>query len=135
MKVELAREGLHSDLLRRVEEISGQNVLACYQCGRCSAGCPSAGFMDELPNQIMRLVQLGLVREASHSETIWYCVACQTCYARCPKGVDIARAMEALREIALMESGDRLELRHIRADDLAEFPQQAFIAGFRKYST
>jgi len=109
--------------------------MACYHCGKCSAGCPAAGFMDILPNQVIRLVQLGLVRNALESETIWFCAACQTCYARCPKGVDLPRVMEALREIALQEKGDHVELTQIEVSDLTEFPQQAFIAGFRKYTT
>ncbi len=134
MKVELTRDSLRQGLLRRVEEISGQNVLACYQCGKCSAGCPAAEAMDLLPNQVIRLVQLGLVEEAMGSQTIWYCAACLTCAARCPKGVDLARVMEALRELALERSGDHLAPSTVPARDLEEWPQQAFIGGFRKYT-
>jgi heterodisulfide reductase subunit C2 len=134
MRIELSVNDLRSDLVRRLQELSGQDVMACYQCGRCSAGCPAAGFMEHLPNQIIRLVQLGMVRDALDSETIWFCAACQTCTARCPKGVDLPRLMEALRKIALGESGDRVNASDIAARDLAEMPQQAFIAGFRKYT-
>lgn len=134
MKAELTRETLHSDLVRRVEEISGQNLLACYQCGRCSAGCPSAGAMDLLPNQVIRLVQLGLVREAMASRTIWYCAACLACEARCPKGVDLPRVMEALRELVMARGADHLAPATVPPDDLDEWPQQAFIGGFRKYT-
>ena len=108
MRIRLSAEVLKSDLVRRIEEISGQDLLACYQCGECSAGCPVAFAMDMLPSQVIRLVQLGQVEEALESETIWFCAACQTCYARCPKGVDLSRIMEALREIALQEKGDHL---------------------------
>jgi len=135
MRTELSILAIRSDLVRRLEEVSGQDAMACYQCGKCSAGCPAAAFMDQLPNQIIRLVQLGLVREALESDTIWYCAACQSCYARCPKGVDLSRLMEALRDIALGEKGDQVQASHIDVQDLAEFPQQAFIAGFRKYTT
>ena len=135
MRVRLSAGVLHSDLVRRIEEISGQDLLACYQCGACSAGCPVAFAMDMLPSQVIRLVQLGQVEEALESETIWFCAACQTCYARCPKGVDLSRIMEALREIALQRGGDYLDIRAIHPEELAEFPQQAFIGGFRKYTS
>ena len=135
MRVRLSTETIRSDLVRRVEEISGEDLMACYQCGKCSAGCPAAGAMDLLPSQIIRLVQLGQVEDALASQTIWFCAACQTCYARCPKGVDLTRIMEALREIAMQELGDHVQVAGIDAADLAEFPQQAFVAGFRKYTT
>jgi len=135
MRIELSVSAIRSDMVRRLQELSGQDPMACYQCGRCSAGCPAAAFMDQLPNQIVRLIQLGLVRDALDSDTIWYCAACQTCTARCPKGVDLPRLMEGLREIALGEMGDQVQVSEISARDLAEFPQQAFIAGFRKYTT
>ena len=64
MRVRLSAETLRSALVRRVEEISGQDLLACYQCGECSAGCPVAFAMDMLPSQVIRLVQLGQVEEA-----------------------------------------------------------------------
>ena len=134
MRIRLSAEVLRNDLVRRIEEISGQDLLACYQCGACSAGCPVAFAMDVQPSQVIRLIQLGQVEEALESETIWFCAACQTCYARCPKGVDLSRIMEALREIALQRGGDYLDIRAIRPEELAEFPQQAFIGGFRKYT-
>ena len=135
MRIRLSAEVLRNDLVRQIEEISGQDLLACYQCGACSAGCPVAFAMDVQPSQVIRLVQLGQVEEALESETIWFCAACQTCYARCPKGVDLSRIMEALREIALQRGGDYLDIDAIRPEELAEFPQQAFIGGFRKYTS
>ncbi|HDN80605.1 MAG TPA: 4Fe-4S dicluster domain-containing protein [Chloroflexi bacterium] len=125
---------IHNDLVRRVEELSGQDLLACYQCGECSAGCPAAFAMDLLPSQVIRLLQLGQVEEVLNSATIWFCAACQTCYARCPKGVDLSRIMEALRELAMERDGDTLKHTEIPKEELEAFPQQAIIAGFRKYT-
>lgn len=69
----------------------------CYQCGKCTAGCPAAEFMDIMPNQVLRLVQLGLVDEALQSKAIWICATCETCSCRCPRNVDITHVMETLR--------------------------------------
>lgn len=134
MRVTISVEQVRSEWVRRIEEVSGQDIMACYHCGKCSAGCPAAEAMDLLPNQVIRLVQLGQIERALESQTIWYCAACQTCYARCPKGVDLPRLMEALRELAMQEQGDHLEIARLDVQALAEFPQQAFIAGFRKYT-
>ena len=76
------------------------NARKCYQCGKCTAGCPIAEYMDLAPNKIMHLVQLGLVDEALKSNSIWLCATCSTCSVRCPKGLDIAHEMESLRILA-----------------------------------
>jgi heterodisulfide reductase subunit C len=83
-----------------IEHLSGTNLRDCYQCGKCSAGCPMADVMDVLPNRLIRLVQLGQVEKALRTESIWKCVSCMTCSARCPKEVDCAGVMDALRQIA-----------------------------------
>lgn len=88
--------------------------------------------MDLLPSQVIRLVQLGL-EEALTCETIWLCASCLTCLSRCPKGVDLPRIMEALRQLVLRKEGDRLELSALPADFLSQAPQLAIIAGSRKY--
>ena len=135
MRIRLSADVLRNELVLRIEEISGEDLLKCNQCGKCSAGCPAAPVMDMLPSQVIRFLQLGLVERVLDSETPWLCAACQSCYARCPKGVDLTRVMEAVREMILQERGDYLDLRDLSPEDLAEFPQQAFIAGFRKYTT
>jgi heterodisulfide reductase subunit C len=98
-----------SELRTFVENQSGQKILQCYQCGKCSAGCPAAYVMDLGPRQIMRTIQLGLKEEALGSSTIWLCVFCQTCSARCPAEIDIARVMESLRWLAAAEKSQPAE--------------------------
>ncbi len=83
-----------------VERLSGQKVADCYQCGECTAGCPVAFAMDLMPNQVTRLVQLGLAEEVLACRTIWLCAGCQTCVARCPQLVEPSAIMDALRQIA-----------------------------------
>jgi len=61
MRVRISAESVHNELVRRVEEYSGQDLMACYQCGKCAAGCPVAFAMDMLPSQVIRYAQLGLV--------------------------------------------------------------------------
>jgi len=134
MRISLNASSVHNKLLQRIEELSGQQVMACYQCGSCSAGCPAAGAMDMLPNQIIRLLQLGRVEEALSARAIWYCAACLTCEARCPKGIDLARLTEALRTLAMERGIRHIEIEELPPEVLAEMPQQAFIGGFRKYS-
>lgn len=81
------------------------HVADCYQCGKCSAGCPVAEHMDLQPNQLVRLVQIGRIDRAMKSEAIWKCVSCQTCSTRCPKSVDCAGVLDALRQLAV-EKGE-----------------------------
>jgi heterodisulfide reductase subunit C len=134
MRVRLSSEKVHSETVHRIEEYSGQDLMACYQCGKCSAGCPVAFAMDMLPSQVIRYAQLGLVDRLTESKTIWLCAACQTCYTRCPKGIDLSRIMEALREMVMLETGSHINYDAVSAEDMQEWPQQVFISGFRKYA-
>src|SRR5512136_3251099 len=98
-----------SDLRTFVENQSGQRVLDCYQCGKCSAGCPIDYAMDLGPRQIMRYIQMGLKKEVMQSTTVWLCVSCETCSSRCPAKIDIAKVMESLRILASIEGSKPAE--------------------------
>lgn len=80
-----------------IEEYSSQPVSRCYQCFKCTGGCPVAGAMDILPHQIIRYVHLGLEEELLKSKAIWLCASCHTCKARCPNGIDVAAVSDALK--------------------------------------
>jgi len=92
-------------LADRVQEKTGVDVARCYQCGKCSAGCPLAADMDFPPSQIMHLLQLREFPEfaelALRSHTIWLCLTCEICYCRCPMELDIPKLMDALRHESL----------------------------------
>ena len=86
--------------LAAVEAHGAKNVSLCYQCRKCTNGCPAAFAMDLMPNQVMRMVQLGLEDELLRSRTIWICAGCQTCTTRCPNDIDIAHLMDTLRQMS-----------------------------------
>ncbi|MBW1871988.1 MAG: 4Fe-4S dicluster domain-containing protein [Deltaproteobacteria bacterium] len=89
-----------TDLSNQLVE-AGLDVQACYQCGRCWAGCPVAPFFDLLPMQVVRLSSYGLEDELLGCHTIWLCASCETCTTRCPNDIDIAGLMDLLRQRAL----------------------------------
>jgi heterodisulfide reductase subunit C len=124
-----------SDFIARIEALSGQDLLACYQCGKCSAGCPMAQHMDILPNQMIRYAQLGLEEDLLSSEAIWLCVSCMTCNSRCPKGVKIAEIIEAVRQVLLRERKDHLDVREVAPETLASLPPIAVIGSMRKFTS
>lgn len=132
MRTEISVKKVRGHFVRQVEEISGQDLLACNQCGKCSAGCPIVAAMDVLPSQVIRMAQLGM-EEVLETKTVWICASCLTCVARCPKGVDLPRLMEALRQIALRKGVAKLDLGDLPDDLLEELPQLAVIGGYRKY--
>jgi heterodisulfide reductase subunit C len=132
MRAIISAQKLRGKLVREVEEISGEDLLACNQCGKCSGGCPVAAVMDLLPSQVIRMAQLGM-DEVLESRTIWICASCLTCVSRCPKGVDLPRLMEALREISLRAGASELDLDRLPPELVPELPQLAIVGGFRKY--
>jgi heterodisulfide reductase subunit C len=82
------------------------DVRECYQCGNCSAGCPAAFTFDYTPNQVMRMLQVGLVDRVLDSSAVQLCVQCLTCTARCPRNIDIAGIFEDLKTIATAQERD-----------------------------
>ena len=134
MRVKLSREKLQGEFKAKVAELSGQNINLCYQCGKCSAGCPMSADMDLLPNQVMRMVQLGLADDVAECRTIWRCASCLACTVRCPKGVDIARVIEALRLLSLRKNIDHVSPSELAQEEIAELPQIALVSGFRKFT-
>ena len=134
MDIRLSIEKTEGEFVKKVEEISGQNLMKCNQCGKCSAGCPSVSKMDYLPSQVIRCVQLG-DKSVLESDTIWLCASCFTCVVRCPKGVDLAKIMEALRLLTLRKNINYVEIEKLSKDDLDELPPIALVSNFRKMTS
>jgi heterodisulfide reductase subunit C2 len=133
MRTLLSIETVAGTFVKDVELISGQDLLACNQCGKCGAGCPVASALDLLPNAVIRLAQLGQ-EDVLEAQTIWICAACQTCLSRCPKDVDVPRVMEALRTLAMQRGLQSVDLAAVPDALVAELPQMAIIGGYRKFS-
>jgi heterodisulfide reductase subunit C len=87
----------------KVENLSGQSVSACYQCEKCTNGCPVAFAMDIAPHRLMHSIHLGLKDNVLQTNTFWVCASCETCTTRCPNGIDIAHVMDTLKQMALLE--------------------------------
>src|SRR5512136_898146 len=93
-------------LSQDLQAMTGENVMLCYQCKKCTLGCPSAYIMKLRPHELMRAIQLGLEDEVFWSGTIWICLSCETCNTRCPQGINILRVIDGLRELALAKKVD-----------------------------
>jgi len=90
-----------NSFLLEVAQTSGETIQACYQCQKCSAGCPVAYAMDILPNQVLRHIQYDHREKVLSSNTIWICASCYACSVRCPNNIDIAKIMDILRSLAI----------------------------------
>jgi heterodisulfide reductase subunit C len=108
----------------KIRTASGQPIELCYHCQKCAAGClPLGEFKDKTPNQLLRMINLGLKDQVLRSPSIWICTGCETCGARCPNGISILEVMDAVRGMAQAENikapGDRtLTFHRTFLDDL-----------------
>jgi len=91
---------LSTDLAEAVRRECGENVFLCYQCQKCSSGCPVVEHFDLAPNQVMRAIQLGQKERVLNSKTIWLCAMCETCATRCPHDINITKIMDVLKIMA-----------------------------------
>jgi heterodisulfide reductase subunit C len=89
--------------IQQVNQLSEQTVQLCYHCHKCTSGCPVADEMQYGPDRVLRMVQLGDKDRLLSSSDIWVCASCETCGTRCPNEIDIARVMDALRQMAYQE--------------------------------
>lgn len=125
MAIEPSKIKENETIRETVMEAVGDELMACYQCYKCSAGCPVSFAMDMLPHQIIRAVVLNQKHQALASRTIWTCASCETCTTRCPNEIDIAKVMDVLRQIS-MEGG------HTAGVPNAPIFHQSFLESVRK---
>lgn len=126
-----AMEYLQEEIIRA----SGVNPRKCMRCGKCSATCPAYDEMEYHPHQFVSMVESGDIEPLLQSESLYKCLSCFACIERCPRGVEPAKLVEAVRFAAIRKQGaNRLKPDQIPAllDD--NIPQQALVSAFRKYS-
>ncbi|MBI4700623.1 MAG: 4Fe-4S dicluster domain-containing protein [Deltaproteobacteria bacterium] len=135
MHARVGLRGTGSEVRQRIADLSGQNLHKCMQCGTCSAVCPMAPQMELTPRAAVAALQHGLAEQVTRSTTPWLCATCQICQARCPRGIELPRAMEALRLLRLRRGEDFMNPRAVAAQTLAAAPQIALVAAFRKLTS
>ena len=123
-----------NDLMETVQRISGVNPRKCMKCGKCSASCPAYDEMDYHPHQFVSMVESGRIDELMHSRGINTCLSCFACVERCPRSVEPAKLIEAVRLVLLRQQGQT----HLPPEAIPEkldeaLPQQAVTSAFRKY--
>jgi len=125
---------MDNNLKEQVLRSSGVNVLKCMRCGKCSGTCPSYDEMEYHPHQFVYMVERGDIETLMKSESIYKCLTCFACVDRCPRNVEPAKVVEAVRLAAVRkQGGERItpdQLPVMLDDDL---PQQAVVTAFRKY--
>lgn len=118
-----------------VMRISGVDPSKCMLCGKCSGTCPAYDDMEYHPHQFVDMVKKGRIEELMASESLWRCLSCFACMERCPRSVEPAKLIEAVRLLVIREKGNN----HLCAQDISEdldpnMPQQAIVSAFRKYA-
>lgn len=122
-------------LKEQILRTSGVNPLKCMRCGKCSGTCPSYDEMEYHPHQFVYMVETGDIETLMKSESVYKCLSCFACVDRCPRGVEPAKIIEAVRlAVVRQKGGDRMTANDIPAKLDPEMPQQALMSALRKYS-
>ena len=122
-------------LREEIIRISGVNTGKCMKCGKCSATCPAYNEMEYHPHQFVGMVETGDIEPLLHSDSLYKCLSCFACVDRCPRGVEPAKVVEAVRLVATRKQGNnRMTPADIPAKIEADTPQQLLVSAFRKYT-
>ena len=124
----------NNDMIETIKRISGVNPRKCMKCGKCSGSCPAYDEMEYHPHQFVSMVENGRIDELMNSKGIYTCLSCFACVERCPRQVEPAKLIEAVR-LALIRQQN---MNHLKAEQIPEIidddmPQQAIASAFRKY--
>ena len=119
----------------QIERMSGVKVLKCMRCGKCSATCPSYDEMEYHPHQFVYMVEKGEIEKLMESESIYKCLTCFACVERCPRGVEPAKVVEAVRlEVIRQQGKNRLKQDDIPGSLDEDTPGQLLMTAMRKYA-
>ena len=122
-------------LQEEIVRMSGVNPKKCMRCGKCSATCPAYDEMEYHPHQFVNMVESGDIEALMNSKSIYKCLSCFACIDRCPRGVEPAKLVEAVRLSVIRKQG----ANHLTPDMVPamldeDLPQQAIVSAFRKYT-
>lgn len=125
----------NTNLKERILAISGVNPRKCMKCGKCSGTCPSYDEMEYHPHQFVSMVEKGDIEPLMQTESLWTCLSCFACVERCPRSVEPAKLIEAVRLAVIRQQG----ANHLKPQDIPDkldedLPQQAIVSAFRKYT-
>ena len=124
----------NKNMIETITRISGVNPRKCMKCGKCSGACPAYDEMDYHPHQFVSMVETGRIDELMNSKGIYTCLSCFACIERCPRQVEPAKLIEAVRLAVIRQQG----MNHLKAETIPQIldedlPQQAITSAFRKY--
>ena len=128
--MQASEEMLRETVLR----VSGVNPRKCMKCGKCSGTCPAYDEMEYHPHQFVAMVEKGQIEKLMATQSIYRCLSCFACVDRCPRNVEPAKLVEAVRLMMIRQQG----MNHMGPDDIPDkldeaMPQQALMAAMRKY--
>ena len=121
------------EFIDEITRMSGEDFSLCYQCGKCTAGCPMGEEMDLPPTLVMRYMQMEITDGLKDATSRWDCVGCLVCGGRCPKFCNPAKVMEALRMYDMKTGKHVEEIERLPVNFVKKAPQQAIVSGLRKY--
>ena len=122
-------------LKEEIIRMSGAAPKKCMKCGKCTATCPAFDEMEYHPHQFVSMIENGNIEPLLESESIYKCLTCFACVERCPRGVEPAKLVEAVRLLKIRQKGNnRLTANDIPALLDENIPQQALVSAFRKYT-
>ena len=127
----MKKDAVRENILR----ISGSNVKKCMKCGKCSGTCPAYDEMEYHPHQFVGMVECGDIEPLLNSDSLYKCLSCFACIDRCPRGVEPAKVVEAVRLIATRKQGaNRMTANDVPKMVDEDTPQQLLVSAFRKYT-
>ena len=126
---------MNKQLSEEITRIAGVNPRKCMKCGKCSGRCPAYDAMEYHPHQFVAMVEQGKVEPLMASKSLYMCLSCLACVERCPRGVEPAKFVEAVRLAVIRQQGQN----HMKQDEIPallndDLPQQAIVSAMRKYS-
>ncbi|NQT35099.1 4Fe-4S dicluster domain-containing protein [bacterium] len=132
MPITISTKTVDREFTKKIEEISGEPLTKCMQCGTCSGLCPVEATSDVSPRKLIHMVTLGQREMVMNAKFAWLCVTCYLCELRCPRGLDIPKIIEATRQVKLRSNENFIEPFEI--ETVMELPQIAMVSAFRKHT-